>query len=419
MHVGLSNQRQLLTVLAAAGMLLFAILAFVNLTWAVAMLLPALGVLVGLSSKRGIFFALILVLGINSATVSSLMNSMAVGMLQVGIALFAIGGAIPQLFGPRDSNRNATVFRVGVVLLLILTLVTSIGHEAFAARSSPSSYVFIWISILVSALAISFWKGISWLAFCIFQAAIGVASYFLFESLLEAGANEIWIARTVALAAIAVLTIPSVPLPIRILLGSVLTFATFDLEKDGPIVALVIGGLVGVVNFLSHRYKTWRVLLIGGLTLILVGIALITPWGSILEHISADGNVESREVLLQSAFSHFLNSPWIGQFVTSPADLTFYSYPHNAFAELSLSWGLLGILIWIGAMSMASVSAFRTNTAGLLASAIAFSLFSGDFASNPEYWLLGAAAVATMLQIHKIPATDEKVEDETLQQTRN
>jgi O-antigen ligase len=76
-----------------------------------------------------------------------------------------------------------------------------------------------------------------------------------------------------------------------------------------------------------------------------------------LQNVSSDPGVAARRLLWRGAIEQFDRSPILGD---SFVEATLRFYPHNAFLEVMMTTGIIGLLLLIVVVLVGSVSAFRT-----------------------------------------------------------
>lgn len=380
------------------GVVLAAFLALVNATLAILVLVCLAGFIAGSLDKKGMLSGAVLVVGVNSPTISTFPLMPGFGAITVAVACLALGLALSVNATRRVASPLLLAYRGGLVCILLLSVATIGSSQSFGARLDTSElFKITWLSLLCASLLVTFWCQISWRSYCVFQVLLGFSVFIFQDNLINADQNLIWISRTIAIAAVAALTIPNIKFVFRICAGIPLIAMTLLLGKDGPVAGLLVGLLLALLLFsISRSTNLARTVFFCLLWVGLFILAVFVPWwGGILSHNSQDGNVTYREFIYQRSFDIFMDSPITGLFATSPAVSGYETtYTHNTIIEVLLSWGALGLLFWVACLVSASVSAAKIGLLPLFATALVVSMFSGDFASNPEYWILGAASVA-------------------------
>jgi hypothetical protein len=213
------------------------------------------------------------------------------------------------------------------------------------------------------------------------------------------GQNPIWVARGVVVGALVAVLGPfkiwvkMVTVPVLLLAGGLT-------ESLGPIVGLVFGLLAAaIVELVLNGRRSqgvspwWLVLgLTTGFGLIILVSGTMDP---LLGPIVADPNVASRAADVEASIPLFIGSPLfgtgIGGFASAGVDL----YPHNLLLEVAAELGLLGsfaLVVWSGLALMGASR--RPMMMGLVVGTAMFALFSGSIASNAEFWMFSALAVA-------------------------
>jgi O-antigen ligase len=108
-----------------------------------------------------------------------------------------------------------------------------------------------------------------------------------------------------------------------------------------------------------------------------------------------DPNVTGRAGFLDASLGLFLRSPFLGVGLGGFESTGLILYPHNLIAEIGAELGLAGLIALAAWLVLAVRGALGTPIlVALLASTFVFALFSGSVASNTEFWLVSALAVA-------------------------
>ena len=112
-----------------------------------------------------------------------------------------------------------------------------------------------------------------------------------------------------------------------------------------------------------------------------------------------------RAGFLEAAWRLFLSSPLLGVGIGGFASTGIDQYPHNLIAEVGSELGVIGVLALAAWFGLALRGAARSPLlVALVVGTTAFSLFSGSLASNGEFWMFSALAVAS-LQLRKTSPT--------------
>lgn len=203
--------------------------------------------------------------------------------------------------------------------------------------------------------------------------------------------NLIWAQRSVAIGLVAAMSLWSLRGGwgfIAVIWSSffgVTSLLTTPEFKDGPIIALVVGCVVIVIQrFAGSGSKV----VVATVSLIVAFMAILLGLTTVLDR---DGNATSRVELLQAALHH--DDLLTGAGFGSPPMST-GSYPHNAALEVFFGLGLIGLFVWVLLIAAMVRASAVTGLLPVFTTAAFFALFSGGFMSNPEYWMVGGTAIA-------------------------
>ncbi len=144
------------------------------------------------------------------------------------------------------------------------------------------------------------------------------------------------------------------------------------------------------------------------MTMIVLFAGLADPF---LAGVLNDPNTEARAGYLRVLGPLFLDAPLFGAGIGGFAAAGAGEYPHNLVAEVAAELGFVGVLLLLFWFGLALRGAARSPVlVTLVVSTSVFSLFSGSLASNPEFWMSTALAVA-MSPIRRgliIPSLDRR-----------
>jgi O-antigen ligase len=116
---------------------------------------------------------------------------------------------------------------------------------------------------------------------------------------------------------------------------------------------------------------------------------------TILSSFLAEPDVTSRASYISESTRLFQAHPFLGVGLGGFAATGLDTYPHNLVFELAAELGILGLAIVVPWLAIAVRGAAGSPILMALVVATAlFSLFSGSLASNAEFWLCSAFAVA-------------------------
>jgi hypothetical protein len=211
--------------------------------------------------------------------------------------------------------------------------------------------------------------------------------------------NPIWVARGVLVGALVAILGPFsawvkvVSMPVLVLAGALT-------QSLGPMVGLVLGLLAAVVVSLAmdsrrsrHASPWWLVLgLTAGVGIVVLLSGAFDPLIGPMVH---DPNVASRATNIEASLPMLIQSPLFGTGMGGFASAALTAYPHNLLLEVGVELGLLGLVALLAWVGLALIGASRRPMImGLVVGTAGFALFSGSIASNAEFWLFSALAVA-------------------------
>jgi len=286
----------------------------------------------------------------------------------------------------------------GLAKLTIWTL-TGLLPATFIVVLAPASPRFLWGALAVAALA-----------YAVGLIAFGEASALYPGRLALFGDNPIWTARAAFIGALVAVFGPF-PRIAKVIMTPVLIAAGLLTVSLGPLLGFLAGGWVGSAAMIraadraSDRARLgWIALGLssGAVLVVLLADAMFGGAGSIIAKVVVnDPNVTGRATFLDAASRLFLAAPLIGTGLGGFLATGLAEYPHNVVAEIGAelgAFGLLALAAWFG-LALRGAGRSPIIMALLVATAV-FSLFSGSVASNAEFWMFSALAVAGLSRQH-------------------
>ncbi len=211
--------------------------------------------------------------------------------------------------------------------------------------------------------------------------------------------NPIWAARAILVGALIAILGPFPPW-VKIVTAPMLILAGVLTQSLGPTVGMAAGLLAGAITALVLHSRRegrlspgWTVLSIAmGFGLVILLSGLLDP---LLGPLINDPNVTSRTSYIDASIPLFLGTPLYGMGIGGFLSTGLDSYPHNFVLEMGVELGIVGLLS-LGAWTLLGlIGATRSPLAmGLVVGTGAFTLFSGSLASQAEFWMFSALAVA-------------------------
>jgi O-antigen ligase len=171
----------------------------------------------------------------------------------------------------------------------------------------------------------------------------------------------------------------------------------------GPALGLVVGIWAGAGEILRGADRRDRRVGLGwaifglttGLGVVLFIADTFGPGTPILATLGSDPNISSRASYLGTAAALFAQSPLLGIGLGGFAATGLDTYPHNMLAEILSELGIVGMLIFIPWVILAIRGAMGSPILmALVATTSVYLLFSGSLASNVEFFMFTALAVA-------------------------
>jgi len=338
-------------------------------------------------------------------------------LLRVGISVSLVaalvGGFAPFVVAAlslRPGSRPRLVLLAPLVLLLLFAT-ASLSWSPDAAVGSDKLSVWVlsglipaaFIVVLVPASASIDWRPIAIAAVLTAAAMIvfGAASSLYPGRPTLFDANPIWESRALFIGAIVVVFAP-IPRPLKLLLVPLVVYAAILPVSRGPAIGFLLGACAGgaekLRTFNRHDRRiqlAWAGLGIGTALGIVASFGLLDQVSTVLSSFLAEPDVTSRASYISESTRLFQSHPFLGVGFGGFAASGLDTYPHNLVFEIAAELGLLGILLlvpWV-AFAVRGAAGSPILMALLVATAI-FSLFSGSIASNAEFWLCSAFAVA-------------------------
>lgn len=294
---------------------------------------------------------------------------------------------------------------VGAVVALVALSALTVSDRSFLADDAPAEYVRLWFVTALATAALALMSEFRVRTFLLSCLVLGYLNLFFLPLYVGTGLGTAW-SCTVSAAALSTLIVlrrrPWIGVALAAPLGVGLVLA----GKEGPIAATIVGLLAWyVMNGRGPRQQRGRLIAViatgtaGALLLWATGL-----WGALGRRVMAAG-LDVRMSLYQEVWSRFRQSPVFGEWMLSPAipgPMEFFpnathellAYPHSSILEVLLSWGLIGLAIWLAAQVVAARAAWRAALLPLWLAGLISAQSSGDLTSNYTYWFVGAIAVA-------------------------
>jgi hypothetical protein len=232
--------------------------------------------------------------------------------------------------------------------------------------------------------------------------------------------NPIWVARAVFVGALIVILGPF-PTPAKVVMASVMIVAGLRTGSLGPAVGLVVGLCAGAVEMIRCAEPADRRRWIGwagfglGLGAALTGALFLFGAMDTLDPNAALGadDFTSRASSLRDAADLYVNAPVLGAGIGGFSAVGPLPYPHNLIGEIGSELGLVGILILVAWFALALRGAARSPVlVGLVVATATYTLFSGNVASDAEFWIFTSLAVA-MIPVGRARAAQRAAVAET------
>lgn len=348
-------------------------------------------------------------------------------LLRVGIGLSVVaaiaGGFAPFAIAAVMLHREARprLALLSPILLLLVYATASLAWSPDAAYGADKLTVWIlasvipvvFILVLVPARPAIDWRPVAFAAVitALAMIAFGVASptYPGRPTLFDA--NPIWESRALFLGAI-VVTFAPIPRWMKLFLIPLVVYAAILPVSRGPAIGFVLGACAGgaekLRTFDRHDRRiqlAWAGIGIVTALAIVAGLGLFDRVSSLLTTFLAEPDVTSRASYINESGRLFWSHPFLGVGLGGFAATGLDTYPHNLGFEIAAELGVLGILLVVPWVLFAIRGAAGSPMLmALLVSSGIFTLFSGSLASNVEFWLCSAFAVARFPLMQRILA---------------
>ena len=226
------------------------------------------------------------------------------------------------------------------------------------------------------------------------------------------GANPIWESRALFIGAIVVLFAP-LPRPFKLVLVPLIVYAGILPVSRGPAIGFLLGICAGgaekLRTFDRHDRRiqlAWAGIGITTALGIVAAFGLFDRVSTILSSFLAEPDVTSRASYITAATQLFQTHPFLGAGLGAFAATGLDTYPHNLLFEILAELGILGVLLVVPWLLFAIRGAAGSPILmALLVATALFTLFSGSLASNVEFWLCSALAVARFPLIRRRTAS--------------
>jgi O-antigen ligase len=394
-------------------------------------LLPILGVLgtVVAVLAPGVFFAAYLLLVFYKAAVQTY-SPLDVTVLLAVLTTLQI---VPVLMG-----RLPRVSRAGIVLWLTMTSLILAGvlyavDQDLALGSAANWCALVFAPLLAGALRVGsdprFIRQFLWslMAFGVLTTILGLTLLSSTERLAFLGSNTIQAGRAVLLLPLIGVTFV---LHQRGLVGRAITIAlipaalvvAFATGSRGPLLALVIVGLLALIRYLSRPHSLDRRLVGVAASLAVASVVVasfVAPalpgdstrrfavFGDLVQSAlfgdfgtsTADGSAGARVTLFRAALSMFGERPILGYGTAgfrasshrflSPSELE--AWPHNAVLQFAAEYGLVGVALFVGLVALALTRRLPRDTSGgpvrvVLVFFLLNAMVSGDILTDRLTW---------------------------------
>ena len=299
---------------------------------------------------------------------------------------------------------------LALLMLASLSLLWS-SEPAYGAEKLTTWVLTSLLPVAFIVLLVPETPRIGWylIAIAAFLYAVGLLLFGTYTDLFPGrltifATNPIWEARAIFIGAVVVLFGPF-PNFVRLVAVPVMVVGGLVTVSLGPALGLAVGVWAGAGEALRGADRTDRRVGLGwaifGLT---TGLGLVLfiadTFGSgtpILGTLGSDPNISSRASYLGTAATLFAKSPLLGIGLGGFASTGLDTYPHNLLAEIVSELGLVGLFIFIPWLVLAVRGAAGSPiTMALVCATSVYFLFSGSLASNVEFFLFSALAVARL-----------------------
>ena len=338
-------------------------------------------------------------------------------LLRIGIGLSVVaaivGGFLPFAVAAIVLHREARprLALLAPLLLLLAFATASLLWSPDAAYGADKLTVWIlaslipvvFVLVLVPASPAIDWRPVAAAAVitALAMIAFGVASPIYPGRPTLFDANPIWESRALFIGAI-VVTFAPIPRWLKLFLIPLVVYAAILPVSRGPAIGFVLGASAGGAEMLrtfdrhDRRIQlAWAGIGIVTALAILAGLGLFDRVSSLLTTFLAEPDVTSRASYINESGRLFWSHPFLGVGLGGFAATGLDTYPHNLGFEIAAELGVLGVLLVIPWVFFAIRGAAGSPMLmALVVSTGIFTLFSGSLASNVEFWLCSAFAVA-------------------------
>lgn len=344
--------------------------------------------------------------------IGGIVRQAGLGISTVALVVLAPAPFVLMTLFARSDSR-AQLIRLTPFALLVLYAGLSLAWTPSPGPGVEKLFVVILTSFVPAAFVLVLVTGpdrVSWWLIAVVSLLSALALIVLGEysplypdRLSVFGDNPIWTGRAAFLGALVLMFGPfrwvvrAVGIPVLVAAG----LLTVSL---GPAIGLAMGVLAGVVVALFRASRANRRVFPAAVGLgLLCGFGLIfvlgdafSGSGSIFSKVFvSDPNVAGRATFLGASVQLFLQAPLQGIGIGGFAATGLSAYPHNMVVEIAAELGVLGLLAYALWLGLALRAALRSPLlTALLVATTFYSLFSGSLASNVEFWLVSALAIA-------------------------
>lgn len=361
-----------------------------NPVWVIVVLLYLLGPVGGLLRQAGVWLpmAAAVILALSPFVLATLVTQRQTRdrlVMLTPLALLFLLAGLSLSWSPVPSSgleKLTTWIATGLLPAAFITVL--------ATGSRRVSWEFVVIAAFASAVAL---------------IAFGTASPLYPGRPTMFDANPIDAARALFIGALVALYGPF-PVAAKLVTVPVMVVAGLATVSLGPALGFLLGAGAGAAEAFRLSGRSARGAALGWAALVCAsGFALFASLASgfdvdagnrALAGLFNDVNVTSRATFLDAAVSMFIRAPVLGVGLGGFATAGLAAYPHNLIAEFGAelgSLGLLALLTWFG-LALRGAARSPLLVALVVASGV-FALFSGSMASNAEFWMCSALAVAT------------------------
>jgi hypothetical protein len=338
-------------------------------------------------------------------------------LLRVGIGMSVVaaivGGFAPFVVAAFVLHREARprLILLAPLILLLLFALASLNWSPDAKYGADKLTVWIlsglipaaFILVLVPATPTIDWRPVAVAAVitALAMIAFGVASPIYPGRPTLFDANPIWESRALFIGAI-VVTFAPIPRWLKLLLIPLVVYAGILPVSRGPAIGFLLGACAGgaekLRSFDRHDRRiqlAWAGIGIASALGIVAAFGLFDRVSTVLTSFLAEPDVTSRSSYIGESGRLFWSHPFLGVGIGGFAATGLDTYPHNLVFEIAAELGVLGILLVVPWLAFAVRGAAGSPILmALVVSTALFSLFSGSLASNAEFWLSSAFAVA-------------------------